>query len=59
MPGSSENVNGVSVPKLVQVHVSWSQAEILNMVASFLSIQDEPAKFKEELETIIEAYNAI
>lgn len=45
------------MPKLVQVYVPWSQAEIRNMAASFASIQEEPAMFKEELETIIEAYN--
>lgn len=57
MPSSSENVSGVPVPKLVQVHVPWSQTEIPNMVATFSNIRYETAKFKEELETIIEAYN--
>lgn len=57
MPGPLENINGILVPKVIQVHVPWFQAEICNMVTSFLNIRDEPARFKEQLETIIEAYN--
>lgn len=57
MPGSSENVNSNLAPKVIQVQIPWSQAEIRNMATSFPNICEKPGKFKEKLETIIEAYN--